>query len=184
MSRIGRQPIEIIAGVSATIERERVIIRGPKGEVTVPIHSHVSVAMDGGHLTVTVVRPNAKEDKALWGLTARLLQNAVIGVTRGYERQLEVQGVGYRVEIKGNSLMFVLGYSHPVIFELPAGIAATIEKNIITLRGIDKQIIGEAAARIRLLRKPDAYHGKGIRYVGEIIRLKPGKAAKSGAAAK
>ncbi|MBI4449863.1 50S ribosomal protein L6 [Candidatus Uhrbacteria bacterium] len=179
MSRIGKQPITIPNGVSAAIEERRMVVRGPKGEVIVPIHAHVTVREDGGILTVHVARPDSKEDRALWGLTARLIQNAIVGVTAGFDRKLEVQGVGFRAEVKGDALELHLGFSHSVRFPLPKGIAATVEKNIITVRGIDRQVVGETAASLRALRKPDAYHGKGIRYFGEVLKLKPGKAVKA-----
>jgi len=179
MSRIGKQPITIPNGVSASIAERQMVVRGPKGEVAVLIHAHVTVREADGVLTVQVARPESKEDRALWGLTARLIQNAIVGVTAGFERKLEVQGVGFRAEVKGDALELHLGFSHPVRFVLPAGISAVVEKNIITVRGIDRQVVGEIAASLRALRKPDAYHGKGIRYVGEVLKLKPGKAVKA-----
>ncbi|MDO8622400.1 MAG: 50S ribosomal protein L6 [bacterium] len=179
MSRIGKQPITIPNGVSAAIEERRIVVRGPKGEVVVPTHAHVTVREAGGILTVQVARPESKEDRALWGLTARLIQNAIVGVTVGFDRKLEIQGVGFRAEVKGDALELHLGFSHPVRFPLPTGISATVEKNIMTVRGIDKQVVGETAASLRALRKPDAYHGKGIRYLGEVLKLKPGKAVKA-----
>ncbi|MBI2482761.1 50S ribosomal protein L6 [Candidatus Uhrbacteria bacterium] len=183
MSRIGKAPISVPAGVTAAVEPGRVVVRGPKGEVTVPLHAHVTVTADGGMLRVMVVRPEAKSDRALWGLSARLLQNAVTGVTAGFERKLEISGVGYRVEVKGRSVVFHLGYSHPVTEELPEGISAAVEKNTLTVGGVDKQLVGAVAARFRSLRKPDAYHGKGVRYAGEVIKLKPGKTVKAGGGA-
>lgn len=158
------------------------VIRGPKGEVAVPLHSHVRVQLDGTTLRVSVTDPNAKSDRALWGLTARLLQNAVIGVTKGFSMALEVHGVGFRAEVKGNALELHLGFSHPISFPLPTGMIASVEKSTVMLSGIDKQLVGETAARIRALRKPDAYHGKGVRYAGEVLKLKPGKAVKGAAA--
>ncbi|MDO8463113.1 MAG: 50S ribosomal protein L6 [bacterium] len=178
MSRIGKQPIRIPDQVTVTRGDGRAVVRGPKGEVLVPIHRNVMVDEQGGVLTVTVVRPNVKDDRALWGLTTRLLTNAILGVTVGYTKRLEVHGVGFRVTAKGSTLEFLLGYSHPVPFELPDGVTATIEKNTVTVSGIDKQLVGEVAAKMHALRKPDAYHGKGVRYSGVILKLKPGKAAK------
>lgn len=179
MSRIGKQPITIPNGVSASIEARRMVVRGPKGEVVVPLHAHVTVRETDGVLGVQVARPESKEDRALWGLTARLIQNAVTGVTAGFDRKLDIQGVGFRAEVKGDAIELHLGFSHPVRFPLPTGITATVEKNIITVRGIDRQVVGEIAASLRALRKPDAYHGKGIRYFGEVLKLKPGKAVKA-----
>lgn len=182
MSRIGKQPIAIPSRVTATIGDQRITVRGPKGELVVSLHPVVTVVTADGALTITVVRPQVKDHRALWGLTARLIQNAITGVTMGFERKLEVQGVGFRAEVKGMSLELHLGFSHPVQFPLPKGITATVEKNVIALSGIDAQLVGETAARVRALRKPDAYHGKGIRFFGETLKLKPGKAVKTAGA--
>lgn len=184
MSRIGRNPIVIPSGVTVLLETGRATVRGPKGEVAVPIHPNATVTLADGAVQVTVARPTVKVDRALWGLTARLFHNAVLGVTQEFSRQLEVHGVGFRADVKGNALEFALGFSHPIRFPIPPGITAAVEKQTITLRGVDKQLVGETAARVRRLREPDAYHGKGIRYAGEVLKLKPGKAAKAGAAAK
>lgn len=181
MSRIGKQPIILPAGVTATVASGQVTLRGPKGELTVTLHPRVTVTEATGSLHVAVRSPDAKDDRALWGLTARLLANAITGVTNGFTKALEVHGVGYRAEVKGSALELHLGHSHPIRFPLPNGITATVEKNTVTLAGIDKQLVGETAARIRTLRKPDAYHGKGVRYAGEALKLKPGKAVKGAA---
>ncbi|MBI4434317.1 50S ribosomal protein L6 [Candidatus Uhrbacteria bacterium] len=178
MSRIGKQPITLPAGVTATIASGLVTVRGPKGEVAVPLHPRVRVELEGTTLRVSVTDPTAKNDRALWGLGQRLVQNAVIGVTKGFSTALEVHGVGFRAEVKGGTIELHLGFSHPIRFPLPTGITASVEKNTVTLSGIDTQLVGETAARIRALRKPDAYHGKGVRYVGEVLKLKPGKAVK------
>lgn len=161
-----------------SIEDGSAMVRGPKGVIAVPLHQHVAVAQRDGALFVTVEKPTLKDDRALWGLTTRLLSNAVHGVTKGYTKQLEVHGVGFRVTLKGSTLDLTLGYSHPVTFALPDGVQATVEKNTITISGIDKQLVGEVAAKLHALRKPDAYHGKGVRYAGVVLKLKPGKAAK------
>ena len=182
MSRVGKQPIPLSTGVTAAIASGCVTVRGPKGEVAVLVHPHVTVTETSGVLGVRVAAPDAKKDRALWGLTARLLRNAVVGVTKGFERKLDIQGVGYRADVKGNALELHLGFSHPIRFPLPAGIVASIEKSIVTISGVDRQLVGETAAQVRALRKPDAYHGKGIRYVGEVLKLKPGKAAKTAGA--
>lgn len=184
MSRIGKVPITIPNGVTVAIEADRAVIRGPKGTVTFPVHARVTLTIADGICRVTVVDPESKSDRALWGLTARLLQNAITGVTEGFQRQLEIHGVGFRAEVRGNTIDLAIGFSHPVKFPLPDGVTASVEKNTITLRGIDRQVIGETASQLRGLRKPDSYHGKGIRYTGEVLKLKPGKAAKTGAAAK
>lgn len=184
MSRVGKVPITVPPGVTIVPAGGRVDVRGPKGIVTVPVHAHVTVTEDAGVLHVTVVHPTQKNDRALWGLTARLLQNACTGVTKGFERTLEIHGVGFRAEVRGSTIELALGYSHPVTFPLPDGTTASVEKNVVTIRGADRQVVGETAARMRRLRQPDAYHGKGIRYGGEQLKLKPGKAAKTGTAAK
>ncbi len=181
MSRIGKQPITIPNGVTVSIAERCATVRGPKGEVAVPVHPRVRVELDGATLRVSVTDPAAKNDRALWGLEQRLIENAIIGVTKGFTRALEVHGVGYRAEVKGSALELHLGFSHPIRFPLPTGMTALVEKNTVTLSGIDKQLVGETAARIRAIRKPDAYHGKGVRYVGEVLKLKPGKAAKGAA---
>lgn len=178
MSRVGKQPIRVPDGVTVAIEHGSCAVRGSKGELRVPIHPHVTVRQEDHVLTVVVANPAFKQDRALWGLTARLLQNAIAGITSDFERKLEIFGVGYRVAAKGRSLELQLGYSHPIVFHLPDGVSASIEKNIITITGADKQLVGATAARLRALKKPDAYHGKGVRYVGEVLKLKPGKAVK------
>jgi len=183
MSRIGKQPITIPNGVTVSIATGGATVRGPKGSLVVPIHPAVTAAVNDGVLTVTVAQPQVKDQRALWGLTARLFQNAIAGVTKGFERKLEVQGVGFRAEVKGVGLELHVGFSHPVQFPLPKEITAAVEKNIITISGIDAQAVGETAARLRAIRKPDAYHGKGIRYAGEVLKLKPGKAVKAAGAA-
>ncbi|MFH1430547.1 MAG: 50S ribosomal protein L6 [Candidatus Uhrbacteria bacterium] len=178
MSRIGKQPIVLPEGVTVSIETGHIVVHGPKGVLTVPVHALAAVSEADGVLTVTVKHPEAKSDRSIWGLTTRLIANAVQGVHVGFSKQLEVHGVGFRVALNGNVLDFVLGYSHPVVFALPDGITATVEKNVITVSGIDKQLVGEVAAKMRSLRKPDAYHGKGVRYAGEELKLKPGKSMK------
>lgn len=179
MSRIGKKPIEIPAGVDVKIDGNLVSVKGPKGSLSTNLHPHVSITKDGAIMNVTVADETLKKDRALWGLSATLINNMIIGVTKGYEKKLELVGVGYRVAAQGNSLKIEVGYSHPVLFPLPAGISATVEKNTITLSGIDKQQVGEVAATIRRIRKPEPYKGKGIKYSDEVIRRKAGKAAKS-----
>jgi large subunit ribosomal protein L6 len=178
MSRIGKQPIEIPKDVSASVEVDRVTVRGPKGELVVALPDGVTVSDAEGGLQVSVRRPHAKQDRSRWGLIARLIQNAVVGVSSGFERKLEVHGVGYRVALNGSTLEFQLGYSHPVRYEVPDDLAVAVEKNGITVSGANNQRVGQIAAEIRSLRKPDAYHGKGVRYSGEVLKLKPGKAVK------
>lgn len=181
MSRIGKQPIVIPQGVTVDLREEGVHIKGPKGSILISIHPHVRVAIDESVMTVTVIDPEEKGDRSLWGLTNRLLTNGVIGVTKGFEKKLELNGVGYKVALSKSGLTLSLGFSHPVEFSLPAGITAAVEKNTVTFSGIDKQQVGEYAARLRSLRKPEPYKGKGIKYSDEVIRRKAGKAAKAGA---
>lgn len=178
MSRIGRLPITVPANVELNVDGQKVTAKGPKGELSVTISAPITVAKDEN--TVTVSRPNDSRDaRSLHGLSRTLINNLIIGVTDGYEKKLEIHGTGYRVVAKGAGLEFALGYSHPVSVTAPDGITFTVEgNNKITIAGIDKQHVGEVAANIRKLRKTEPYKGKGIRYAGEIIRRKVGKAGK------
>ncbi|HRO31057.1 MULTISPECIES: 50S ribosomal protein L6 [Micrococcaceae] len=177
MSRIGRLPITVPSGVDVTIDGATVSVKGPKGELSHQVATPIEVSLEEGTLTVT--RPNdERESRSLHGLTRTLIDNMIVGVTNGYEKQLEVIGTGYRVLAKGSDLEFALGYSHPVPVKAPEGIAFKVEGNKVTVSGIDKQRVGETAANIRKLRKPDPYKGKGVRYAGEVIRRKAGKAGK------
>lgn len=181
MSRIGKKPITIPAGVTLTIQLPTVTAKGSKGELKVSLHPHVSVTQADGLLTVTVKHPEEKFDRSLWGLSRALIANAIIGVTDGFEKRMEVNGVGYKAVVKGQTLELALGYSHPIIHALPAGISAKVEKNVIIISGIDKQLVGETAAQIRAYRKPEPYKGKGIKYADEVIRRKAGKVVKAAA---
>jgi len=178
MSRIGRLPIEIPAGVTITVNGREVLVKGPKGELTLEVASPIEVAVEANQVLVT--RPDdERESRSLHGLTRTLINNNIIGVTEGYTKGLEVVGTGYRVAQKGNSLEFALGFSHPVLVEPPAGISFAVEGvNKVTVSGISKQAVGEAAANIRKIRKPEPYKGKGVRYAGEVVRRKAGKAGK------
>lgn len=178
MSRIGRLPITVPAGVELKIDGDVVAVKGAKGELNITVASPITVALEEN--TVTVSRPNDERDsRSLHGLTRTLIENMIIGVTAGYEKKLEIHGTGYRVAAKGTNLEFALGFSHPVVIAAPEGIAFTVEgNNKITVSGINKQQVGEVSANIRSLRKPDPYKGKGVRYAGEIIRRKVGKAGK------
>jgi len=178
MSRIGRLPIEIPSGVDVTVNGSAVTVKGPKGELGLTVASPIEVAQDGGQLLVT--RPDdERESRSLHGLTRTLIANQIIGVTAGYSKGLEIVGTGYRVQAKGANLEFALGYSHPITVEPPAGISFTVEgNNRLTVHGIDKQAVGEVAANIRKLRKPEPYKGKGVRYAGEVVRRKAGKSGK------
>ena len=179
MSRIGRLPITIPAGVEVNIDGQDVTVRGPKGTLSHSIAPPIEITRDDdGVLTVT--RPNdERQSRALHGLSRTLVANMVEGVTQGYSKTLEIVGVGYRVAAKGSDLEFALGFSHPVVVPAPEGISFNVESPTrFSVSGIDKQQVGEVAANIRKLRKPDPYKGKGVRYAGEVIRRKVGKAGK------
>lgn len=186
MSRIGKKPIAIPKDVTVTVDGKTVRVKGPQGELVVALHPVVRAEIrdgeDGKEVVVEVQATDDPKHRALWGLFRALIQNTILGVTVGYSKQLEVNGIGYRVAQSGDKLTFELGFSHPVVFPIPAGIAAKVEKNVITIRGIDKQLVGEIASQIRKLRPPEPYKGKGIKYVDEVIRRKAGKAVKSAAA--
>ena len=179
MSRIGRMPISVPSGVTVDIDGSTVTVKGPKGTLSHEVAAPITVAKaeDG---TIEVARPNdERTSRSLHGLTRTLVSNMVIGVTDGYTKALEISGTGYRVVPKGNALEFSLGFSHPVIVEAPEGITFAVESPTkFSVAGIDKQQVGETAAKLRKLRKPDPYKGKGVRYAGEVIRRKAGKAGK------
>jgi len=177
MSRIGKLPIEVPAGVTITIDSDVITVKGSKGELTVPHLSDVTVTLEG---TEAIVSRNNEERiaKAQHGLQRSLLNNAVVGVTKGFEKKLEVNGVGFRVSGGGQALEMALGFSHPVKYEAPAGVQLTVNKMEITVSGIDKQQVGQVAAEIRALKKPEPYKGKGIKYADEVILRKAGKAGK------
>lgn len=178
MSRIGKNPIAIPAGVTVSIDGQNITVKGPKGELTHTVTEPIAVAQEDGNIVVT--RPNdERRSRALHGLNRSLVNNLVIGVTQGYTNKMEIFGVGYRVQAKGKDLEFALGYSHPVPIEAPEGITFAVETPTkFSVSGIDKQKVGEISAVIRRLRRPDPYKGKGIRYEGEQIRRKVGKAGK------
>ena len=176
MSRIGVSPIPLPQGVSAKIVGQDVSVKGPKGELFRTFHSAVTVHLNEGVLSVTVQKAS---DKALHGLSRSLLNNMVIGVSAGFSKSLQLVGVGYRAQVKGTELHMNLGFSHDVIHLLPHGISCKVDKNThLTVSGIDKEVVGQVAANIRAYRRPEPYHGKGVRYADEIIRLKAGKSAK------
>ncbi|WP_395640843.1 50S ribosomal protein L6 [Pseudolysinimonas sp.] len=178
MSRIGRMPITVPAGVTVTVDGQAVNVKGPKGELSLNVKAPIEVALEDGTLTVT--RPDdERASRSLHGLTRTLISNQITGVTEGYSKGLEIVGTGYRVQAKGESLEFALGYSHSITFDPPQGISFEVEGNTkVTVRGIDKQAVGEVAANIRKLRKPEPYKGKGVRYAGEVVRRKAGKSGK------
>jgi len=177
MSRIGKKPINLPAGVTATVKDGVIVIKGPKGELKQAIHPIVTAKVEGDQIVLDIANKENQKENALWGLFGALIKNMIEGVVNGYKKQLELNGVGYKVSMKGKNLLLALGFSHEVNFEIPAGIEATVEKNIITISGIDKQLVGEIAAKLRELKKPEPYKGKGLKYVEEVIRRKAGKTA-------
>jgi large subunit ribosomal protein L6 len=178
MSRIGRKSIPVPAGVDVTITGQTVKVKGPKGELSHTVAEPITVSQDGGELVVN--RPNdERRAKELHGLSRTLVANMIVGVTEGYKKTLEINGTGYRVTAKGKDLEFALGFSHPVVVVPPAGISFSVEKPTqFTVTGIDKQLVGEISANIRKIRPPEPYKGKGVKYQGEVIRRKAGKAGK------
>jgi large subunit ribosomal protein L6 len=177
MSRIGRSPIPLAKGVELTVSEGHVTVKGPKGTLEVVVNPRMTVTVEDGE--AVVARPtDHRTDRAQHGLARSLIANAVTGVTEGFSKNLEIQGVGFRCAMKGGNLELALGFSHPVVIEPPAGITIVApEPTKITVSGIDKQLVGQVAANIRAVRSPDSYHGKGVRYQGEFVKLKPGKAA-------
>ena len=180
MSRIGRAPINIPSGVDVALRERAVTVKGPKGELSLTLAEPMEVRIDGS--VVTVMRPDdAQRNRQLHGLTRTLIANMVGGVTKGFTRLLEIQGVGYRAQMQGGKLNLQLGFSHPVVVEPPAGLTISVEgTNKITVSGADKQAVGQLAAQIRGIRPPEPYKGKGIRHEGEYVRRKLGKAGKTG----
>jgi large subunit ribosomal protein L6 len=179
MSRIGKLPITVPSGVDVAIDGRTVTVKGPKGTLSHTVIEPITLDRDESG-AVLVKRPDdERRSKAMHGLSRTLVNNLVVGVTAGYEKKLEIHGVGYRVALKGTSLEFALGFSHPVVVEAPAGITFTVESPTrFTVVGIDKQLVGETAANIRKIRKPEPYKGKGVRYAGEVVRRKVGKTGK------
>jgi large subunit ribosomal protein L6 len=182
MSRIGKKLISVPKGVEVKIEQSFVLVKGPKGELKETIHPRVTVVSENNEVKITVKDPELKSDKALWGLYGSMIRNMIIGVTEGFLKKLEVNGVGYKVALAGEKINLSLGFSHPVDFPLPKGISAGIDKNIISISGIDKQLVGAVAAELRALKPPEPYKGKGIKYIDEVIVKKAGKAAKAAGA--
>jgi large subunit ribosomal protein L6 len=177
MSRIGKKPVPIPAGVKVVMDGSTVRAEGPRGKLSQHVPSGLAVAVEDGTLTVAR-EAETRTLRALHGLTRSLIANMVHGVKDGFERKLEIVGIGYRAQLQGKNLQFSLGYSHPVVFPLPEGIQAEVERQVsITLRGADKALLGQTAAQIRSLRKPNPYKGKGIRYAEEQVRRKVGKKA-------
>ncbi|MFA6428672.1 MAG: 50S ribosomal protein L6 [Candidatus Buchananbacteria bacterium] len=179
MSRIGKKIITLPAGVTANLLGQELKFKGPKGELFLMLHPDIKVNLTDKEITTSVLAAGEKKQRALWGLFGSLINNAVIGVSKGYEKKLEINGIGYKAQLAGNKMILNLGFSHPVEFMLPAGLVALVEKNIITLTSPDKDLLGQTAANIRALKKPEPYKGKGIKYADEILRKKAGKAAKA-----
>ncbi len=183
MSRVGKKPILIPSGVDIAIDGTTVRVKGPKGELTQTFTPRVSIALgeeEGARaVLVTVADETDKATRAQWGTVRAIIAHMVEGVTQGFVRQLEINGVGYRVNMKGKDLSLTIGFSHDVAFVMPAGIEVSVEGNVITIKGADKQKVGEVAANIRKMKKPEPYKGKGIKYVGEVVRRKAGKAQKA-----
>ena len=179
MSRIGKQPIIIPTGVEVKINEGLIVVKGPKGQLEQKIHPQVKLDLVDGAINVSVQNSVDKLQRALWGLFASLIRNMVIGVTEGFTKQLEINGVGFKASVSGNKLILNVGFSHPVEYNTPAGIEIKTEGNLITVSGSDKQLVGKVAAEIRKTKKPEPYKGKGIKYIDEQVRRKAGKASVS-----
>ncbi len=177
MSRIGKQPIELPAGVTITVDKQTITVVGPKGQLSQAAMDGINVINKDGNVTVSR-DSDIKEHRSKHGLMRTLVSNMVVGVTNGYEKNLEINGVGFRVQLAGTTLKFNLGFSHDVNYALPEGITAKVEQNTIAIDGISKQLVGQVAAEIRALKKPEPYKGKGIQYVGERVLRKSGKSGK------
>ena len=180
MSKIGKKLIEIPKGVEVKVDANSVWAKGPKGELNKTFHDSVSILVDGNNIVVKNKKADSP-DTALWGLVRSLLANMIKGVSEGFEKNLEFEGIGYKANVKGEDLELNLGYSHPITVKAPAGISFKVEKNVIKVSGIDKELIGHVAAEIKSKRLPEPYKGKGIRYAGEVIRRKAGKKAATSA---
>lgn len=180
MSRLGKLPIKLPAGVSFTADSKGYAFKGPKGELHLALNKLIDAKIVGDDIIVSPYDKDAKDASAMWGLMWSLIKNSVEGVSVGFTKKLEINGVGYRAAVAGSQLNMSLGFSHPVEFKLPQGIKASVAANVITLEGADKALVGETAARIRKIRQPEPYKGKGVKYSDEVIRRKAGKAAAKG----
>lgn len=174
MSRVGKKPILIPDGVEVKIDGQKVTIKGPKGELQKEMRPEIKVEIKEGKILISP-KIETKQTKALWGLSRALLYNMTEGVTKGYEKQLEIQGIGYRANLEGEDLVLQIGFSHPLKIKQPAGIKFSINKNTISITGIDKGLVSQTAAQIRKIKPPEPYKGTGIKYVGEVIKRKAGK---------
>ncbi len=180
MSRIGKKPVPVPTGVTANVEGQTITAKGPKGQLSVVLVDHVAAEIGDDGVSVQP-RDESKEARAMWGMSRTLVQNIVTGVTDGFEKRLEITGVGYRAQKVGEKLQLNLGYSHPIEIDPPTGIAFEVETPTrLAVTGIDKELVGHVAAKVRGMRKPEPYKGKGVRYAGEVIRRKAGKAGKIG----
>jgi len=177
MSRVGKQIIQIPQGVDVTIEQGLVRVKGPKGILERIVHPKVTITKNENSLSVDVVKKEDKAERSLWGTFSAHMANMMVGVTEGFQKQLEVNGVGYKVAMQGTDIRLDVGYSHPVIYKVAAGVTVKVEKNVITVESSDKELLGRVAAEIRSVRKPEPYKGKGIKYMDEHIRRKAGKTA-------
>lgn len=182
MSRIGKKIRTLPAGVTAEVKNGELVVKGPKGELRERIHPRVTIVVNGSEVTTQVVNGENKRDRALWGTFSSLIENMIDGVTTGFKKQLEINGVGFKAALKGTNLHLEVGYTNAVEVKPLPGVKFTVEKNIITVEGASKQQVGEMAATIRRVRKPEPYKGKGIKYIDEVIRRKAGKAAAKAAA--
>ncbi len=180
MSRIGKNILKLPESVTVDIQKTAVMVKGPKGALTCVTHPFTTVEKTDEGIVVRVKDPEDKFHRALWGTTASNIANCVTGVSEGFSKELEVNGVGYKAESKGKKLVLQLGFSHPIEYDLPEGIEASVAGNVITIKGIDKQLVGSVAAKLRSFRKPEPYKGKGVKYVTEHIRRKAGKVVKTG----
>ncbi|MBU1131602.1 50S ribosomal protein L6 [Patescibacteria group bacterium] len=178
MSRIGKKPIAIPPKVEVKLNGHQVMVKGPRGSLELILNSKVKTEITDKEVIISVNNSEDKEEKSLWGLSRSLVNNMIEGVVNSFSKQLEINGIGYKASVQGHKLILNVGYSHPVEYEIPQGIEIKVEKNVITITGIDKQQVGQVAAEIRSIRKPEPYKGKGIKYIDEIIRRKVGKAVK------
>lgn len=182
MSRIGKKIRVLPAGVTADLKGNELTVKGPKGELKLVVHPRIALVIANGQVEVKVANENLKKDRALWGTFSSIIQNMIVGVTTGFKKQLEINGVGYKVALKGDTLVLEVGHVNPTEMKAPKSIKFTVEKNLITVEGPDKQLVGEIAAQIRAVKKPEPYKGKGIKYIDEVIRRKAGKSAAKAAA--
>lgn len=182
MSRIGKKIITIPSGVEVTVQNGVLTVKGAKNTLTCKLHPAITVTKEAEGLKVTVEKPEIKDNNALWGLFGSVIKSLVLGVTKGFEKRLEMNGIGFKAEVRGKNLVLDVGFSHSVEFAIPEGITVAMEKNVIVITGTDKQLVGSVAAKIRGIKPPEPYLGKGIKYSDELIRRKAGKAATKAAA--